>query len=71
MEQRFYVAGADRVFRKAVAKINGSQIILTAPAATPLPIKAIRYAFTNFPLTNIQNSDGLPMEPFRSDTWAQ
>ncbi|TKK65005.1 sialate O-acetylesterase [Ilyomonas limi] len=71
MEQRFYVAGADRVFRKAVAKINGSQIILTAPAATPLPIKAIRYAFTNFPLTSIQNSDGLPMEPFRTDTWAQ
>jgi sialate O-acetylesterase len=34
-----------------------------------LPVMAVRYAFTNFPVTNLQNAAGLPMEPFRTDNW--
>lgn len=59
----------DKVFRLGKAIIRGDNIIVTAPKETPFPIKAIRYAFTNFPITNIQNSAGLPMEPFRADNW--
>jgi sialate O-acetylesterase len=70
INQFFFVAGADQVFRKANASISGDKIILTAPNATPLPVVAVRYAFTNYPITNLQNSAGLPMEPFRTDSWA-
>jgi sialate O-acetylesterase len=69
--QYFFVAGTDHVFRLGTATIvNGNQISITAPAGTPLPIQAIRYAFTNFPFTNLQNSAGLPMEAFRTDNWS-
>jgi sialate O-acetylesterase len=70
INQFFFVAGADQVFRKATATISDDKIILTAPNGTPLPVAAIRYAFTNYPITNLQNSAGLPMEPFRTDSWA-
>jgi sialate O-acetylesterase len=69
VNQFFFVAGADKVFRKATATISGDKITLTAPSGTPLPVAAVRYAFTNYPITNLQNSAGLPMEPFRTDSW--
>lgn len=69
LNQYFFVAGADQVFRQGMAQISGNNIVVTAPAATPLPIRAIRYAFTNAPVTNLQNDSGLPMEPFRTDNW--
>jgi len=69
LNQYFFVAGTDHNFVQASAVINGNQIVLTAPQSVPLPIQAIRYAFTNAPVTNLQNSAGLPMEPFRTDVW--
>jgi len=69
LKQYFFVAGTDHNFLQASAVISGSQIKLTAPANTPLPIQAIRYAFTVAPVTNLQNSAALPMEPFRTDNW--
>jgi sialate O-acetylesterase len=30
---------------------------------------AVRYAWTNSPLANLYNGDGLPAVPFRSDNW--
>ena len=69
LNQFFFVAGTDHVFRQATAVISGNQMIVTAPANTPLPILAVRYAFTDFPITNLQNSSGLPMEAFRTDDW--
>ncbi|RYU89642.1 sialate O-acetylesterase [Mucilaginibacter terrigena] len=69
IKQYFFVAGADQVFRQATANISGDKILLVAPADTPLPVVAVRYAFTNFPITNLQNNAGLPMEPFRTDNW--
>jgi sialate O-acetylesterase len=70
IKQYFFVAGADHNFIQANAIISGSQIVLTAPAIASLPIQAIRYAFTVDPVTNLQNSAGLPMEPFRTDNWS-
>ena len=71
LAQYFFVAGTDHVFRQGTATIiNGNQISIRAPVGTPLPIQAVRYAFTNFPFTNLQNSAGLPMEAFRTDNWS-
>jgi sialate O-acetylesterase len=69
LNQFFFVAGTDHVFRQGVASINGNKIVVVAPADTPLPVQAVRYAFTNAPVTNLQNSAGLPAEPFRTDSW--
>jgi len=70
INQYFFVAGTDHHFVQASAVIYGSQIVLTVPQRVPLPIQGVRYAFTNAPVTNLQNSAGLPMEPFRTDAWA-
>ncbi len=69
LNQLFFVAGSDHIFRQGTAQINGNTIVVTAAASTPLPIQAIRYAFTNAAVTNLQNLSGLPMEPFRTDNW--
>jgi len=69
LNQLFYVAGADHAFKQAVATIQGNTVLITAPAGIPLPIQAVRYAFTNAAITNLQNAAGLPAEPFRSDNW--
>jgi len=71
LNQHFFIAGADQVFRIGKAQIVGNTIVITAPPNTPLPVKAVRYAFTSAPITNLQNSDGLPAEPFRTDSWFQ
>ena len=67
INQFFFVAGADKVFLNTNAIINRNIIVLTATTNTPLPIIAIRYAFTNYPIKNLQNDNGLPIEPFRTD----
>lgn len=69
LNQYFFAAGTDHKFRKCNAKISGNIILLKAPSTIPLPIMAIRYAFTNYPITNLQNDAGLPAEPFRTDNW--
>jgi len=69
LNQLFFVAGTDHIFRQAMAQIAGNTVSVTAPENTPLPIQAVRYAFTNSAITNIQNDAGLPMEPFRTDNW--
>ena len=70
VKQYFFVAGSDQNFVKANAQIVNDQIVLTAPVNFTLPIVAVRYAFTDAPVTNLQNSAGLPMEPFRTDNWS-
>jgi len=71
LNQFFYVAGTDQNFLQANAVISGNQVILTVPANTPLPVQAVRYAFTVAPVTNLQNNSALPMEPFRTDNWSK
>lgn len=69
LKQYFFVAGPDHLFRLAQAQIVGSTVQLTTPPGMALPVQAVRYAFTNAPVTNLQNDAGLPAEPFRSDNW--
>lgn len=65
--QSFVVAGADRKFHPATAKIDGATILVSAPEV-PEPV-AVRYAWTNAPDANVFNGAGLPLAPFRSDDW--
>jgi len=65
----FTIAGADRVFYPAIAKIDGNNIILSSDEVKNPA--AVRYAFTNYPVTNLQNIKGLPAVPFRTDNWPE
>ncbi len=66
--QGFTVAGADRRFHPAQARIDGDRVIVHSEAvATPV---AVRYAWRENPAdANLINSQQLPASPFRSDTW--
>ncbi|MEK0427296.1 MAG: hypothetical protein RJB11_3387, partial [Planctomycetota bacterium] len=66
--KRFAIAGQDRKWYWAEAKIEGSNVICTHPNV-PQPV-AVRYAFSMNPQgANLYNRDGLPASPFRTDDW--
>lgn len=62
--KHFYIAGADGKFYPASATIVNDEVWLQSPQV-PIPV-AVRYAFTNYPITNFCNKEGLPAIPFRS-----
>jgi len=64
--QGFFIAGEDRVFVAAKARIDGDAVVLTSERV-PHPT-AVRYAFQNAPAgLNLTNESGLPAFPFRAD----
>jgi sialate O-acetylesterase len=63
----FTVAGEDKVFHNAVARIEGDTVVVTSEKV-PAP-KAVRYGWANYPVVNLWNKDGLPATPFRTDDW--
>jgi sialate O-acetylesterase len=63
----FAVAGADRKFVWAKAKIEGEKVIVSSPDV-PQPV-AVRYGWADFPVVNLFNKDGLPASPFRTDNF--
>jgi len=64
----FEIAGADRKFNYANAKIEGFRVIVSSDKV-PNPI-ALRYAWSSNPSdANLYNKEGLPASPFRTDTW--
>ena len=65
--QAFEIAGTDRQFYPATARIERGTVVVSAPEV-PEPA-AVRYAWTNNPDANLFNGTGLPAEPFRSDDW--
>ncbi len=65
--ENFEVAGADKIFHKADAKITGKTIeVISSDVNAPV---AVRYAFKNFMQGNLYNKEGLPAVPFRTDNW--
>jgi len=66
--RRFAIAGEDRVWHWAEARIDGDTVVISSPAvATPV---AVRYAYAMNPEgANLYNRDGLPAAPFRTDNW--
>lgn len=63
----FSVAGADRQWHWADARIDGDTIVVSS-AAVPEPV-AVRYAWQANPQATVFNGAGLPAAPFRSDDW--
>jgi sialate O-acetylesterase len=63
----FAVAGADRKFHWADARIDGDTVVV---GSTDIPNPAaVRYAWGDSPRCNLFNKDGLPASPFRTDDW--
>jgi sialate O-acetylesterase len=65
--QGFAIAGADKKFRWADARIDGDAVVVSNPE-TAAPV-AVRYAWADSPPCNLFNKDGLPASPFRTDDW--
>jgi sialate O-acetylesterase len=65
--QGFTIAGEDKQFHPAEARIEGEQVIVSS-AAVAKPV-AVRYAWENNPTCNLYNGAGLPASPFRTDDW--
>ena len=63
----FAIAGADKDFHWADARIDGHTVVLTSDAV-PKPV-AVRYAYAANPACNLYNKEGLPGAPFRTDQW--
>jgi sialate O-acetylesterase len=63
----FQIAGADRQWKPATAKITGDKVSLSSPDITA-PV-AVRYAWQAWPDCNLYNGADLPASPFRTDDW--
>ncbi len=63
----FAVAGADRKFVWAEARIDGKTIVVHSPNIGE-PV-AVRYGWASNPQCNLVNASGLPASPFRTDAW--
>jgi len=63
----FEIAGADRVFYPAFARIHDGDVIVSSPKV-PVPV-AVRYGWSDNPEISLYNSAGLPAPPFRTDDW--
>jgi sialate O-acetylesterase len=63
----FAVAGADRKWHRAAAKIIGDSVVVKSPEVKQ-PV-AVRYAWADNPDCNLYNRAGLPASPFRTDDW--
>lgn len=61
----FAVAGENRKWFPATARIDGNDVILSSDAV-PHPVE-VRYNWRGFPVGNLYNKAGLPAPPFRSD----
>jgi len=63
----FAVAGADKKFVWADAKIEGDTVVVGSDKVSE-PV-AVRYAWADNPVCNLYNKEGLPASPFRTDDW--
>ncbi len=63
----FAIAGADRRFVWAEARIEGNTVVVSSPQV--LEPVAVRYAWADNPVCNLYNRAGLPASPFRTDDW--
>ena len=63
----FTVAGKDKVFYPAKAKIGRNEIDVSCDQV--LHPKAVRYCWKNFVVGSLYNTSGLPASSFRTDNW--
>jgi sialate O-acetylesterase len=65
--EEFAIAGEDRKWHWADARIEGDTIVVSSPDV-PNP-KQARYAWQSNPAATLFNGAGLPAAPFRTDNW--
>jgi sialate O-acetylesterase len=63
----FAIAGADKKFVWADAKIDGDKVVVSSKDVKKPA--AVRYAWAANPKFNLFNKDGIPASPFRTDDW--
>ena len=63
----FEICGADSVWYTASAGVSGNQVTVRSDKV-PDPI-AVRYAFKSFQIGNLKGNNGLPVIPFRTDSF--
>lgn len=61
----FTIAGNDKKFHEADAKIEGDTVVASSPDVVK-PV-AVRFGWANYPVVNLWNKNGLPASPFRTD----
>jgi len=65
--EEFSVAGDDRKWAWADARIEGDTVVVSSPSvANPTQV---RYAWQSNPAATLFNGAGLPAAPFRTDNW--
>ena len=64
---KFLIAGEDRKFVEATAKIDGTTVIVSSKTVK-VPV-AVRFCFDDTSMPDVFNGAGLPMAPFRTDNW--
>lgn len=65
----FVLAGDDKQFKTATAKIVNDSTIIVTSTLTLQPM-SVRYGWAKNPICNLYNSADLPASPFRTDMWA-
>ena len=63
----FAIAGEDKKFVWADAKIDGDTVVVSSPKVGK-PV-AVRYGWSDDPVISLYNKEGLPATPFRTDNW--
>jgi len=64
---QFLIAGEDKNFVPATAKMDGNNIVLSSKLVkTPV---AVRFCFDNTSMPDVFSTEGLPLAPFRTDKW--
>jgi sialate O-acetylesterase len=63
----FSIAGADKKFVWADAKIDGDTVVVSSDKVSEPA--AVRYAWADNPVCNLYNEEDLPASPFRTDDW--
>jgi sialate O-acetylesterase len=66
-ELNFLVAGSDKVFKKAIVRVQGNTLVVSHPEI--LEPLAVRYAWSNIEEGTFFNKEGLPASSFRTDDW--
>jgi sialate O-acetylesterase len=64
---QFMIAGGDKKFVEATAKVVGNTVVVEA-AGVDKPT-AVRFGWEETVIGNLGNQEGLPAIPFRTDSW--
>jgi sialate O-acetylesterase len=65
----FLIAGADKKFVPAEARIQGAKVVVRSDAVKEPA--AVRYGWADWTPANLYNGAGLPASPFRTDDWPE